>query len=100
LKFFKLLGAGTGQGFSMVPDFGRYALFAVWESQTAEAEFFQTNPLYQQYQSKAFETWTARLQPTSANGLWSKVNPFLDLEPPGQVQNQPVAILTRASIRL
>lgn len=100
LKFFKLLGAGKGLGFSIVPDFGRYALFAVWENQAFKEDFFNRNKLFEQYQDKAFETWTATLKPISAHGLWSDDNPFPELDGFEPEQNQPVAILTRASIRL
>src|SRR5690606_27923896 len=94
LKFFKLLGAGKGQGFSILPDWGRYALLAVWESETAKTAFFGRHPLYEQYQSRAYETWTVTLSVMSAHGLWSKVNPFEETDDE-VAPNQPVAILTR-----
>ena len=30
--FFKLMGTGGGNGFSLKPDFGTYAFLGVWES--------------------------------------------------------------------
>lgn len=99
LKFFKLLGAGKGLGFSIVPDFGRYALFAVWENHEAKEDFFERHRLFEQYQAKAYESWTATLKPISTHGLWSNSNPFEELPRFEPELNRPVAILTRASIR-
>lgn len=99
LIFFKLLGAGNGQGFSIRPDFGRYGVLAVWESREAKDNFFRSNEVYQEYRHKSFEVWTATLIPLSAHGLWSKVNPFESQKNYRDPAKFPIAILTRASIR-
>ncbi len=97
------MGAGNGQGFSIMPDFGRYALMAVWENKDASDRFFSEDPLYTKYQVKAYEIWTAYLDPLSAHGLWSKENPFENgtnkLANEKEGRQEPVAILTRAAIR-
>jgi hypothetical protein len=71
---------------------------AVWESEEAAATFFASHPLWQQYQIRAQEIWTARLAPLKSHGLWDKVNPF-DYQTEAAGTDGPVAVLTRASIR-
>ena len=34
LSFFKLLGTGSGTGFSLYPDFSTYAILCVWENES------------------------------------------------------------------
>ena len=99
LKFWKLLGAGTGQGFSLAPDFGRYGFLAVWESKKVAEAFFKESEFIKKYKEKSYELWNSYLAPLSAHGSWSGCNPFADgLQTTGPVES-PVAILTRASIR-
>jgi predicted alpha/beta hydrolase len=40
LRFWKLLGCGQGNSFTLNVDWGRYALLAVWESLTDAEAFF------------------------------------------------------------
>ena len=98
LRFWKLLGSGRGGGFSLKPDFSRYGLFAVWNSVEAADNFFAESKLMKQFRQQAAEIWTCRLLPTKAHGKWSGDNLFEEFVEPQQ--NTPVAVLTRASIRL
>ncbi|TGE11804.1 spheroidene monooxygenase [Hymenobacter elongatus] len=98
LRFQKLLGSGAG-GFGALPNLHRYGFMAVWESEEAAAAFFATHPLWQQYQQRAAEIWTARLAPLKSHGLWDGTNPF-DYATESPAADGPVAVLTRASIRL
>jgi hypothetical protein len=127
LRFWKLLGVGLGNGFSLRPDFSRYGLLAVWDDDVAAEEFFARSSLVDSYRRHAEEIWTVRLRTTQAHGLWSGVNPFLPAaaraeetaavtvetsaapgrEAPGRESAaresagaRPVAVLTRATIRL
>ncbi|CAN5395998.1 hypothetical protein BH10CHL1_BH10CHL1_37820 [soil metagenome] len=96
LRFWKLLGSGHGRGFSLQPNWGRYGLFAVWETQADADTFFASAPLMAAYRRHTSEIWTIRLWPVQAHGAWSGVNPFLPLSQ--QPISGPVAILTRAAI--
>ncbi|RPD45963.1 spheroidene monooxygenase [Hymenobacter sediminis] len=97
LQFQKLLGSGAG-GFGALPNLRRYGFMAVWESEAAAARFFTEHPLWQQYQQRTSEIWTAELAPLKSHGLWDGVNPFA--YPTEAVEAAgPVAVLTRASIR-
>lgn len=98
LRFHKLLGSGAG-GFGALPNLRRYGLLAVWDAPAAADAFFAAGPLWQAYQRRAAETWTARLQPIKAHGRWDGANPFDYAGPAVGPAAGPVAVLTRASIR-
>ena len=98
LLFWKLLGSGHGRGFSLRPNWSRYGLLAVWENAEAQKKIFETSSLLQAYRRHADEVWTVWLLPIEAHGAWSGVNPFLRLTT--SPTDGPIAILTRATIRL
>jgi len=102
LRFFQLLGSGAANGFGFLPNFDRYGFLGVWDSAAAAAAFFEAHSLWADYQRRSRETWTAELAPLRAHGLWNGLNPFDypadDLG--GTPAAGPVAVLTRASIRL
>jgi heme-degrading monooxygenase HmoA len=98
LRFWKLLGSGHGRGFSLRPNWSRYALLAVWENPDALEEFSANSTLMRAYRQHAEEIWTVRLLPLEAHGTWSGVNPFSRFV---SIPNEgPIAVLTRATIRL
>lgn len=98
LRFQKLLGSGAG-GFGALPNLRRYGFMAVWEEPEAAQEFFAAHPLWQQYQQRTQEIWTAQLLPVKSHGLWDGVNPFDYQAETTAAENGPLAVLTRASIR-
>ena len=49
LRFFKLMGTGGGNGFSLWPDFTTYALLGVWDSQQIAVEFLNHNEIVKKY---------------------------------------------------
>ena len=100
LRFFKLAGTGADGGFGVWPNLQRYVLMAAWDSAEAAAAFFATHPQWQAYQERSTEIWTARLQPLKAHGLWDGVQPFDVAATEAPDLDGPVAVLTRASIRL
>lgn len=99
LEFHQLLGSGGGPGFSLVPDFSRYALLATWSSEQAADDFFAASPLMSAYRRHAAELWTVKLLGVRSRGTWAGATPFTTrpLELPGHL---PVAVITRASLRL
>ncbi|MGR3802577.1 spheroidene monooxygenase [Marinibacterium profundimaris] len=97
LEFWKLCGAGTGEGFTPLPDTGVCAILAAWPDRaTAEARQAET-PLFRRYRARAAESWTIYLAPVSCRGAWSGVAPFRTTE---DVPAGPIAALTRATLRL
>lgn len=100
LTFFQLLGSGADNGFGFWPNLQRYGFIATWASPEAAATFFSTHPVWQAYTQRSLETWTAELAPLQAHGAWGGAQPFADAPAkPGRAAG-PVAVLTRASIRL
>lgn len=101
LKFFKLLGSGANNGFGLWPNLDCYGFMAVWNDATAADDFFGHNPLWATYQQRSAEAWTLQLAPLKSQGLWDGQNPFdYTLSPLPTRANAPIAVLTRASIRL
>jgi heme-degrading monooxygenase HmoA len=102
LRFFQLLGSGAANGFGFLPNLDRYGFLGVWDSAEAATVFFEAHALWADYQRRSHETWTAELAPLRSHGLWNGLNPF---EYPTNTlgaasEDGPVAVLTRASIRL
>ena len=98
LSFFKLLGTGAGQGFSLMPDFSTYALLTVWEDQDFADHFYHNNQLIKSYQEKTSSIRRLSLVNTASHGLWSGQNPFVPTETQ-PLKKSPVAIITRATLR-
>ena len=101
LRFFQLMGSGADNGFGFWPNLQRYGLMATWNGPEAAEVFFASHPLWAAYQQRAAECWTAELAPLQAHGTWDGVAPFGEPAPGGgRTIEGPVAVLTRASIRL
>lgn len=100
LFFLKLMGTGGGNGFSLQPDFGTYALLAVWESENAASNFFDKNEIINRYKSKAFATRTIKMLSLKSHGFWSGQNPFPEQKISKIRKKMPVAVITRATLRL
>ncbi len=98
LTFYRLMGSGKAVGFSPFPDWGVYALLAVWKNQASAERFFQTANLYQQYVTNSCEHWTIYLRTRKSKGLWAGHGRF---QPSTQIDetNTYVAVITRATIR-
>jgi hypothetical protein len=100
LRFFQLLGSGADNGFGFWPNLQRYGLMATWASAEDAATFFAHHPMWSAYTERSTEHWTAELAPLQAHGAWDGTQPF-ELPPDGPAKTDgPVAVLTRASIRL
>lgn len=100
LRFCQLLGSGAANGFGFWPNLQRYGLLATWDDQAAAAAFFASHSVWAAYQRRSTETWTAELAPLQAHGAWNGTNPFGETVGPPAPADGPVAVLTRASIRL
>ncbi|MGD1892511.1 MAG: hypothetical protein ACFB15_18215 [Cyclobacteriaceae bacterium] len=96
LSFYKLLGSGGGNGFSILPDLSTYALLAVWEDKPSAVAFFQSHPYSQQVFVNAQHSWTIFMNTARVKGSWENGQPFPEQK--ADVANGPVAVLTRATI--
>ncbi len=101
--FWKLCGSGTGEGFTPRPNWGVWAILAVWPDEDAARQATATSPVWRRWHDRADESWTVFLDPVSARGRWTGVNPFRpDVNPTGTQPSDstlPLAALTRATLR-
>ncbi|MBF9238865.1 spheroidene monooxygenase [Hymenobacter sp. BT683] len=100
LRFFKLMGSGANNGFGFWPNLDRYGFMGVWEDAAAAAVFFGQHSLWATYKVRSSEMWTVQLAPLKAHGLWDGKTPFDYPISQLPAENAPLAVLTRASIRL
>lgn len=97
LDFFKLCGAGVGEGFTPRLDMGIVGILCVWRDGDAAARALSEAPLFARYRARSRESWTVSMAALSSRGLWSGRSPFSvsdDASTPG-----PLAVLTRATLR-
>jgi hypothetical protein len=105
LRFWKLLGTGRGKAMTLSADLRRWALFAVWEEEAALEAFLADSPVAARWRALSREAWHVRLAPQRAHGAWGGVNPLAGASDgdgarvSGASEAEPVAILTRATIR-
>ena len=97
--FYKLLGTGAGEGFSLVPDFSTYAVLAVWNDYENAKKFIERSDYSKLISEKAYSRNDFFLKTIQSQGLWNNKNPFnkntVDLD-----KNKKIGIITRGKIRL
>jgi hypothetical protein len=98
LRFWRLLGTGRGATMTMSADLRRWALFAVWDDESALDAFLATSPIAARWEDLARERWHVRLETLRANGAWGGSNPLPAARATAS-HDGPFAILTRATIR-
>lgn len=96
IRFWKLCGSGTGEGFTPIPNTGVYAILATWDSDADAQRAIHDSPLFQKYRSHAVEDWTIFLTTVSSRGTWADSEPF---EPANDNGQGPIAALTRATVK-
>lgn len=98
-SFVKLCGSGTGVGFTPRPNWSVWAIFAVWSDEVKARAEIRQHPVITRWRRHAAESWTVFLQPISARGSWSGVNPLTAPPDATTPTSGPIAALTRASVR-
>ena len=99
IGFHRLLGSGAGLGFSLLPNFSRYALLATWASEQAADHFFARSPIIATCRAHARDIWTVKLLATRSRGSWSGHAPFTPSDRP-HPSGLPTVVITRASLRI
>lgn len=97
LRFVRMLGSGSRNGFSMMPNFGVYGLLCSWESEQAAQSFFSDNQPFCALRNRSCDSITFYMHTTTAHGQWHGQQPFVPTHEPRP--NGPVAVITRAAIR-
>lgn len=96
LQFTKMLGSGSGNGFSIWPNFGVYGLLGVWEEERKARDFLEHSAWMDTFRQKARSVWTVFMRTAVAHGAWDGQSPFTPDIP--YDKNQLVAVITRATI--
>ncbi len=95
LRFWKLCGSGTGEGFTPKPNWSTWAILGVWNSRDHADEGLERRP-FRAWRARADESCTLYLEAFSARGHWAGVAPF---RPEGTAPDGPIAAMTRATVK-
>lgn len=96
--FWKLLGSGNNGTFDLHPDWQQWGLLAVWDSKETYYRFNKHSFIVKWWDLLARERWTILLEPLQSHGKWDEKEPFGNPNINGY--SGPIAVLTRATIRL
>lgn len=97
-SFWKLLGSGRNGTFDLNPDWQQWGLLAVWDTRDAFDSFYNHSFINKWWDTFTIEKWTIICEPLQSHGKWNNKEPFG--KPNVKTITGPVAILTRATIRL
>ena len=97
LKFIKLLGTGSKDGFSVIPDFSSYVMISSWENDNFRKKFTDENELFNEIINKSSKRTEIKIDPYNYIGSWSGINPFKNKS---IYKEGKIIVLTRARVRL
>ena len=95
ISFFKLLGTGSGFGFSLKPDFRTYALLIVWKDKLA-AKQYTLSDAYLRFNTQCKSNFTYWMGCIQSHGTWAGKNPFTANH---KHAGGPIMVITRARVR-
>ena len=95
-SFFKLLGTGSKNGFSVFPDFSNYVVISSWKNDKDREKFLQTNKVINNVIKKCSERIEIKIDPYESKGSWDKLNPFKNNS---KYNNERILIITRARVK-
>ena len=98
MKFYKLMGSGSGLGFNFNPDWSVYALLQIWDSEDLFKAYHESGQLVSQYQDHTSEMITILMKSIKSHGLWAGSNPF-EMNDSLDADNPFISVITRATIK-
>ncbi|MEO0342621.1 MAG: spheroidene monooxygenase [Pseudomonadota bacterium] len=97
VRFWKLMGSGTGEGFTPIPNTSVYAIMTIYDDHKHAVEALTHAPVFNRYRKHATDHWSVFLQPIGSRGNWAGVEPF---KPSARKPEPgPIVALTRATIK-
>ena len=102
LIFYRLLGTGGGNGFSLIPDFSTYAFLGVWKNKEDYVKFSNNNQIYLSYKKKSFKHRNLILKLVKSHGKWSGMNPFVNEKKKDYLNkslDKKIVVITRATLK-
>ena len=97
LKFIKLLGTGSKDGFSIIPDFTSYVMISAWENDALRKNFTNKNKSFKEIIKKTSKRVEIKIDPYNYVGSWNGINPFINKS---SYKEGKIIVLTRARVRL
>lgn len=100
LEFNKVLGTGSGDGFSLIPDFSTYAILSVWTTRDYADLFFKNHKKFIEYINNSNSFRHLELKAIKSHGFWDGKEPFKSQEINQIDKDNSVAVITRATLNL
>jgi heme-degrading monooxygenase HmoA len=98
LLFYKFLGTGGRNGFSLWPDWSTYALLTTWENEEDAKKFINKGEIISLYKQKTKSIHLLTLEPFKSHGKWDGINPFESNNSNTILEKKKIAIITRATL--
>ena len=96
LTFWKPLGTGSGNGFSIWPDFSTFGLLTVFDTEDATNKFLDSK-IIEAYTLNATAHSHVLMHSIKAHGYWSQQQPFIATK--AYDKELPLVVITRATIK-
>ena len=98
LLFYKFLGTGGRNGFSLWPDWSTYALLTSWENEKDAKKFIQNSEIISLYQQKVKSIRLLKLESFKSHGKWDGINPFVSNNTDTISEGKKIAIIKRSTL--
>lgn len=99
VRLWKLMGTGRNGTFDKTPDLTQWSMFLAFDTEADYQTFRQNSWVMTWWKWFSTNEWTLLGSPIASHGLWDGKNPF-PVEPLNPSYTGPIAVLTRATIRL
>ncbi len=96
LKFIKLFGTGSRDGFSLIPDFSSYVIITSWKNDHFRKKFINKNSIINEIISRSSSRIEIKIDPYSFTGSWNGINPFKNAS---SYNGGKILVITRARVK-